>query len=85
MDNEKEVRRTAQVTDVDRLEEYVSEYGELSYVDRKKIDSRMKHFLKTLPKKPTAKELAKAEKVNRGMEKIYALIDRGLNHVTSNR
>ena len=30
------------------------------------------------------KEKAKAERVNRGMEKIYALIDRGLNNVTSN-
>jgi len=73
MDNEKEVRRTEQIPQ-----------GELSTVRKAKVDRILKQYLKAFgSKKPTAKELAKMEKVERGMEKIYALVDRGLNHVTT--
>lgn len=58
--------------------------GKLSHVRRGKYDRMMKHMMRMQTKEMSLKEKAKAERVNRGMEKIYALIDRGLNNVTSN-
>ncbi len=62
----------------------VEAQGELSTVRKARIDRQLKHYVKRFgTKKLSAKDLTKAEKVNRGMTKIYALIDRGLKNVTT--
>ena len=50
----------------------------LEHVRAGKYKRVMKHLLKQMPKKMSAKEQAKLDKVNVGMEKIYALVERGL-------
>lgn len=63
----------------------LSEEGKIGHVSKKKIDRMMKEYFKGLPKKQSAKELAKAEKASRGMEKIFALIQRGIDNVDATK
>ena len=62
--------------------------GELSTVNRNKIDRMMKHMFrqqKKLNKKVSEKEQRKLERVGRGYDKIFALINRGIENVSTTK
>ena len=66
--------------------ECAMEHAGISYVRRGKYDRIMKHMMKRMRKqnqKLSPKEQAKAEKVGRGYEKIFKLIDRGIANVSN--
>lgn len=81
MDNQR-VEEAVEATE-EELAGEVRRSAQISHVRSAKYDRMLKYFLKRQPKRMTAKEVAKMEKVNRGMEKIYALIDRGIKNVAT--